>query len=152
MRWLLTRAPQNAQLSCQPLVQLVEASLSREFNSRLYAHRQERATAGLLPQSPAPIIHLYNALIAHLADMVSSRDLSILSWPPLEFCVPDTRNFVPHLGWNSAEHLAWLREAILSLQLPEWKLPPTTGQSMRLFLKYCCLTQKGDIISSFMKF
>ncbi|XP_076016638.1 germinal-center associated nuclear protein [Genypterus blacodes] len=126
MRWLLTRAPQNVQLSCQPLVQLVEASLNREFSSRLFAHRQERAGAGLPPQSPAPIIHLYNALMAHLADLVSSPELSMLSWPPQEFCSPDTRNFVPHLAWNSAEHLAWLREAILSLQLPQWKLPPTT--------------------------
>ncbi|KAF7658146.1 hypothetical protein LDENG_00016710 [Lucifuga dentata] len=125
MRWLLTHTPQNIQISCQPLVQLIEASLSHEFSTRLYAHRQERATAGLPFQSPAPIIHLYNALIAHLADMVSSRDLSSLSWPPQEFCLPDTRNFVPHLGWNAAEHLAWLRQAILNLQLPQWELPHT---------------------------
>ncbi|XP_018552194.1 LOW QUALITY PROTEIN: germinal-center associated nuclear protein [Lates calcarifer] len=126
LRWLLARAPPPFPLSCQTLVQLVEASLSREFSSRVYSHRQERATACLPPQDPAPIIQLYNAILAHIADKVSSQDLCKLSWPPGEFCLPDTRDFVPHQGWNSSQHLAWLRKAILSLQLPQWEqLSPT---------------------------
>lgn len=120
MRWLLTRAPPPFPLSCQTLVQLVEASLSCEFIPRVYSHRQERAAACCPSQDPAPVIQLYNAVLAHIADKVSSQELSRLSWPPGEFCLPDTRDFVPHLGWNSAQHLAWLREAILSLQLPQW--------------------------------
>ncbi|XP_067459089.1 germinal-center associated nuclear protein [Thunnus thynnus] len=126
MRWLLARAPPPFPLSCQTLVQLVEASLSHEFSQRIYAHRQDRAAACLPPQDPAPVIQLYNAVLAHVADRVSSQDLSRLSWPPGEFCLPDTRDFVPHLGWNSAPHLAWLREAILSLQLPQWNQLPNT--------------------------
>ncbi|XP_059198686.1 germinal-center associated nuclear protein [Centropristis striata] len=125
-RWLLARAPPPFPLSCQTLVQLVEASLSREFSPRVHGHRQDRAAAGLPPQDPAPVVQLYNAVLAHIADRVSSQDLSRLSWPPGEFCLPDTRDFVPHQGWNSAQHLAWLREAILSLQLPQWEQLPTT--------------------------
>uniref|UniRef100_UPI0037E89A44 germinal-center associated nuclear protein n=1 Tax=Semicossyphus pulcher TaxID=241346 RepID=UPI0037E89A44 len=121
MRWLLARAPPPFPLSCQTLVQLVEASLSREFSPRVYAQRQERAAARLPSQDPASVIQLYNSVLAHIADKVSTKELSTLSWPPFEFCLPDTRNFVPHLGWNSEQHLAWLREAILSLQLPRWE-------------------------------
>ncbi|XP_044071482.1 germinal-center associated nuclear protein [Siniperca chuatsi] len=121
MRWLLARAPPPFPLSCQTLVQLVEASLSREFSPRVYAHRQERAAASRPSQGPAPVIQLYNAVLAHIADKVSSQELSRLSWPPGEFYLPDTRDFVPHLGWNSSQHLAWLRKAILSLQLPQWE-------------------------------
>ncbi|XP_027138252.1 germinal-center associated nuclear protein isoform X2 [Larimichthys crocea] len=121
MRWLLARAPPPFPLSCRTLVQLVEASLSREFIPRVYAHRQERAAARLPSEDPAPVIQLYNAVLAYVADKVSSEELSQLSWPPGEFCLPDTRDFVPHLGWNSVQHLTWLRKAILSLQLPQWE-------------------------------
>ncbi|XP_054471888.1 germinal-center associated nuclear protein [Anoplopoma fimbria] len=120
-RWLLARAPPPFPLSCQTLVQLVEASLSREFSPRVYAHRQDRVAARLPSQDPVPVIELYNAVVAHIADKVSSQDLSRLSWPPGEFCLHVTRDFVPHLGWNSALHLDWLRKVILSLQLPQWE-------------------------------
>lgn len=108
-------------------MQLIEAALSREFSPRVYAHRQERAAACLPPEDPAPVVQLYNAVLAHIADKVTSPELSRLSWPPGEFYLPDTRDFVPHQGWNSVQHLAWLRKAILSLQLPLWELS-NTGQ------------------------
>uniref|UniRef100_A0A3Q3WCP2 Germinal-center associated nuclear protein n=1 Tax=Mola mola TaxID=94237 RepID=A0A3Q3WCP2_MOLML len=121
MNWLLARAPPPIPLSCQTLVQLVETSLSREFSPRVYAQRQERAAAFLPPLDPAPVIQLYNAVLAHVADKVSSKELSRLSWPPCEFCQAETRDFVPPLGWNSVKHLDWLHKAVLSLQLPQWK-------------------------------
>lgn len=127
MSWLLARAPPPFPLSCQTLVQLVEASLSREFIPRVYAHRQERAVARLPPEAPSPVIQLYNAVLAHIVNKVSSQELSRLSWPPCEFWQPETRDFVPHLGWNSVQHLAWLRNAILSLQLPQWEQRSATG-------------------------
>lgn len=133
LRWLLSRAPPHFPLSCQTLVQLVEAGLSRDFGSRLYSHRQERATARLSSQHPSPIIHLYNAVLAHIADKVTSQGLSKLSWPPAEFSLPETRELVPHLGWNSAEHLAWLREVVLSLQLPQWDCLSPTGTWSELY-------------------
>lgn len=126
--WLLARAPPPLPLSCQTLVHLIEASLSREFSPRVYANRQERAAAHLPSQDAAPVIHLYNAVLDHIADKVASQDLCRLSWPPSEFCLPYSRDFVPHLDWNSAQHLAWLREAILSLQLPAWEQLSAPGQ------------------------
>uniref|UniRef100_H2MJD5 Germinal-center associated nuclear protein n=1 Tax=Oryzias latipes TaxID=8090 RepID=H2MJD5_ORYLA len=130
LSWLLARATPPLSLSCQTLMQLIETSLGRELDPRVFAIRQERATAHLLPQEPAPIIRLYNAILDHVADTVASQHLCRLSWPPGEFSLPHTRSFVPHLAWNSVEHLAWLRKAILSLQLPEWEpLPPTDSWS-----------------------
>jgi len=123
----MCRAPPPFPLSCQTLVQLIEASLSREFSPRVYANRQDRAAAQLPSQDPAPVIQLYNAVLAHISDKVASQDLCTLSWPPGEFCLPDTRDFVPHLAWNSAHHLAWLRKAILSLQLPKWEQQCASG-------------------------
>ncbi|XP_019955220.2 germinal-center associated nuclear protein [Paralichthys olivaceus] len=138
LRWLLARAPPSHPLSCQTLVQLVESSLSREFTPRVHGHRQERGAACLPSQDPVPIIQLYNAILAHIADAVSSQDLSKLSWPPGEFCLPETRDFVPHLGWNSAQHLAWLRKAILSLQLPQWEQLSATDSWCELCSSIYC--------------
>ncbi len=128
MRWLLARAPPALPLNCHTLVQLVEASLSQEFFPRVHAHRQERAAAHLPSEDPMPIVQLYNAILAHVADKVLAQELSRLSWPPGEFCLPECRDFVPHQGWNSVQHLAWLRKAILSLKLPPWEQLSATGQ------------------------
>uniref|UniRef100_A0A8C6NZW1 Germinal-center associated nuclear protein n=2 Tax=Nothobranchius furzeri TaxID=105023 RepID=A0A8C6NZW1_NOTFU len=142
VRWLLPRAPPHFPLRCQTLAQLIEASLSREFCPRVYANRQNRAAAQLLLQEPAPVIQLYNAVLDHVANTVASQDLCRLSWPPAEFSLPETREFVPHLGWNSVQHLAWLREAILSLQLPEWEELPATDMWSDLCSSIFCYASK----------
>ncbi|CAI5656694.1 unnamed protein product [Oreochromis niloticus] len=121
MRWLAVRALPPFPLSCKTLVELIESTLSHEFSPRVYSHRLERAAAHLPSQDPAPVVQLYNAVLTHVADKVASQEFCGLSWPPGEFCLPDMRDFVPHLAWNSSQHLAWLREIIRSLQLPEWE-------------------------------
>uniref|UniRef100_A0AAX7SS42 Germinal-center associated nuclear protein n=1 Tax=Astatotilapia calliptera TaxID=8154 RepID=A0AAX7SS42_ASTCA len=121
VRWLALRTLPPFSLTCKTLVELIESTLSHEFSPRVYSHRLERATAHLPSQDPAPVVQLYNAVLTHVADKVASQELCGLSWPPGEFCLPDMRDFVPHLAWNSYQHLAWLREIILSLQLPEWE-------------------------------
>ncbi|KAM6984898.1 LOW QUALITY PROTEIN: germinal-center associated nuclear protein [Aplochiton taeniatus] len=127
IRWLVARAPSPSQLCCQTLVQFVEAGLSREFSSRLRRHHNEQTSPQTHYQEPTPLIRLYNAVLAHLADAASSENLSSLSWPPEEFALPKTRELVPYLGWNSAQHLGWIRSSILSLQLPHWDMPATTA-------------------------
>lgn len=124
--WLLPRSPPPSSLSSQTLIALVESCLSTDFSSRVYSHRLERSQAGLPPQHPLPVIHLYNAVLSHLALKLTSPELSKLSWPPLEFCGPETRESVPHEGWNCPEHLDWIKETILSLQLPPWDNLSTT--------------------------
>ncbi|KAM9776294.1 germinal-center associated nuclear protein [Syngnathus typhle] len=121
LRWLVPRAPPPIPLCCRTLVQLVEDNLSQEFSGRVSAHCRQRAAAGLPPPDPAPVIQLYNGVISHIAAAVSSEELSKIWWPPGEFCNPDNGRFVPNLGWNSGSHLAWLRQAVLNLQLPQWR-------------------------------
>ncbi|MBN3314505.1 GANP protein, partial [Atractosteus spatula] len=123
VKWLVSRSPAAPDLSSQTLVQFVEDGLCREFSTRFYHDKTERQASGLPCQEPAPIIELYNSVLRFLAGLVSSEQLSRLSWPVAEFSVPRPQNLLPHLEWNSPEHLAWLNRAILTLQIPDWDLP-----------------------------
>ncbi|XP_048860361.1 germinal-center associated nuclear protein-like, partial [Brienomyrus brachyistius] len=123
VRWLAARSTAPARLVSQTLVQVVEAGLCREFAGRLHRDRRDRDMAGLPSQGPAPVIGLYNTVLAFLAGLVSSPSLAGLTWPVAEFSVPGGGDCLPHLLWNSAEHLEWLQGAVLSLRLPDWPLP-----------------------------
>uniref|UniRef100_A0A8C9WGI3 Germinal-center associated nuclear protein n=1 Tax=Scleropages formosus TaxID=113540 RepID=A0A8C9WGI3_SCLFO len=127
VKWLASRSPAPVQLSSQTLVQFVEMGLCQEFTNRLHHDQQERKRAGLLPQEPMPIIQLYNATLDFLAGLISSPELSALSWPVAEFTSPGGCDLLPHLDWNSLEHLEWLRRTVLSLHLPDWDLPPPSA-------------------------
>ncbi|KAI4878707.1 hypothetical protein NFI96_013487 [Prochilodus magdalenae] len=130
--WLAAHSPASTVLSSQPLLQFVEGGLCREFHARFHSDKQERVLAGLPCQDPADIIQLYNSVLAYLAGLVSSDQLVGVSWPPPEFSLPENRDLVPHLDWNSPQHLDWLKRTILSLQIPEWELPPQNASWRRL--------------------
>ncbi|XP_053352443.1 germinal-center associated nuclear protein [Clarias gariepinus] len=124
VRWLIAHSPASTVLTSQPLLQFVEGGLCREFHSRFLHDKQERAQAALPCQEPEVVIQLYNSVLAYLADVVSSERLVGISWPPPEFSLPENRKLIPHLDWNSPQHLAWMKKTILSLQLPKWNWPP----------------------------
>lgn len=125
MSWVIARAPPAIPLSCQTLQQLVETTLNHEFISRVYIEHQKRMTAQLPSMHPAPVISLYNAVLTHIADNVTPPKKGTL--PPCEFWQPESPEFVPYLGWNFVHHQAWIRKAILSLQLPQWDSLSATG-------------------------
>lgn len=124
--WLVAHAPPGIPLSCKTLQQLVEVTLNHEFISRVYIEYQKRITAQLPSVHPSPVICLYNAVLTHIAENVTSPEMETL--PPCEFWQPESPEFVPYLGWNFVHHQAWIRKAILSLQLPQWESLSATGQ------------------------
>ncbi len=134
IRWLAARSPAGPALSSQTLLQVVELGLCHEFYSRLQRDKQDRKHTGLLSQHPEPIVHLCNSVLSFLAGVVSSEHLSGLCWPPPEFSLPENSELIPHQAWNSPEHLEWLKRTILSRQLPEWDLPPSSGRLQSLNL------------------
>lgn len=127
VRWLASHSSASPDLSSQTLLQVVESALCREFHSRLQRDKQDRKQAGLPSQHPEPIVQLCNSVLSFLADVISSEQLSSLCWPPPEFSYPENNELIPHMAWNSLEHLDWLRRAILSRQLPKWDLPPISA-------------------------
>lgn len=133
VRWLASHSSASPALSSQTLLQVVESGLCREFHSRLQRDKQERKQAGLPSQHPEPIVQLCNSVLTFLADVVTSEQLASLCWPPPEFSYHENNELIPHLDWNSPEHLDWLRRAILSRQLPKWDLPPISGRFCFLF-------------------
>lgn len=126
MSWLVSHAPPAIPLSCQTLQQLVEATLNHNFISRVYIEHQKRVAAQLPSVHPSPVISLYNAVLTHIADNVTSPEMETL--PPCEFWQPENPEFVPYPGWNFVQQQAWIRKTILSLQLPQWEGLSATGQ------------------------
>lgn len=127
VKWLVSRAPSNPGLSCQTLAQLVEDGIQREFQQRFSHDRKERRLAGLPSQEPGAIVALYNSVLGFLAALISAEELSLLSWPAPEFSRPGGSQLLPHLQWNTPEHLAWLKETVLSFQIPPIALLPVDG-------------------------
>lgn len=134
MAWLVSQCPDSLELCSQTLQEYVEDGVDGEFGKRFYHDWKERRLAGLPSQEPGVIIELYNGVLQFLADVASSEHLCDLSWPVTEFSEPGGNKLLPHLQWNMPDHLAWLKKAVLSFQIPYLDLPPLGG--MYFMLQY----------------
>ncbi|EPY77865.1 hypothetical protein CB1_001169009 [Camelus ferus] len=133
VQWLVSHCPCALDLCCQTLVQYVEDGVSREFSGRFFHDRRERRQGGLASQEPSVVIELFNSVLHFLASVASSEQLCDLSWPVPEFAEAGGSQLLPHLHWNTPEHLAWLKQAVLGFQLPQMDLPPP-GEARSLAL------------------
>ncbi|KFW12699.1 Germinal-center associated nuclear protein, partial [Eurypyga helias] len=122
--WLVSQCPDCLELCSQTLWEYVEDGIDGEFGKRFYHDWKERRSAGLPSQEPGVIIELYNSVLQFLSDVASSEHLCDLSWPVTEFSEPGGNKLLPHLQWNTPNHLAWLKKAVLSFQIPYLDLPP----------------------------
>ncbi|RMC18329.1 hypothetical protein DUI87_04213 [Hirundo rustica rustica] len=122
--WLVSQCPASLELCSQTLQEYIEDGIDREFGKRFYHDWKERRLAGLPSQGPGVIIELYNSVLQFLSDVASSEHLCDLSWPVTEFSETGGSKVLPHLQWNMPDHLAWLRKAVLSFQIPYLDLPP----------------------------
>ncbi|NXX12208.1 GANP protein, partial [Podargus strigoides] len=122
--WLVSQCPDSLELCSQTLREYVEDGIDGEFGRRFYHDWKERHVAGLPSQEPGVIIELYNSVLQFLSEAASSEHLCDLSWPVTEFSEPGGNKLLPHLHWNMPDHLAWLKKAVLSFQIPYLDLPP----------------------------
>ncbi|OPJ90239.1 germinal-center associated nuclear protein [Patagioenas fasciata monilis] len=122
--WLVSQCPESLKLCSQTLREYIEDGVDGEFGKRFYHDWKERCSAGLPSQEPGVIIELYNSVLQFLSDVASSEHLCDLSWPVTEFSEPGGNKLLPHLQWNVPDHLAWLKKAVLSFQIPYLDLPP----------------------------
>ncbi|XP_014804692.1 PREDICTED: germinal-center associated nuclear protein, partial [Calidris pugnax] len=139
--WLVSQCPDSHELCSQPLREYIEDGIDGEFGKRFYHDWKERRLAGLPSQEPGVIIELYNSTLQFLSDVVSSEHLCDLSWPVTEFSEPGGNKLLPHLQWNMPDHLAWLKKAVLSFQIPYLDLPPLGapwGPVCRMIFQYVC--------------
>lgn len=132
MAWLVSQCPDSLELCSQTLREYIEDGIDGEFGKRFYHDWKERRLAGLPSQEPGVIIELYNSTLQFLSDVASSEHLCDLSWPVTEFSEPGGNKLLPHLQWNMPGHLAWLKKAVLSFQIPYLDLPPLGGTYVTL--------------------
>lgn len=155
MGWLVSQCPASLELCSQTLQEYIEDGIDGEFGKRFYHDWKERRLAGLPSQEPGVIIELYNSVLQFLSDVASSEHLCDLSWPVTEFSEAGGNKVLPHLQWNMPDHLAWLKKAVLSFQIPYLDLPPLRGRyftfqyllGSTLFSKMC-LCSVGSVTNS----
>ncbi|KAM4012056.1 LOW QUALITY PROTEIN: germinal-center associated nuclear protein-like [Anomaloglossus baeobatrachus] len=124
VQFLLSCCPCPLELRSLPFRQYIDDGVCSAFSNTFYLDQMERKKCGLPSQDPAAIIDLYNGAIAFLAETVSSEKLTDLSWPVTEFTSSSGSSLMPPTDWNSPNHLAWLKKAVLSFQLPQIDKPP----------------------------
>ncbi|XP_072850394.2 germinal-center associated nuclear protein [Pogona vitticeps] len=124
VQWLVTQCPGSINLCCQTLTQYVEDGLDFLFNQPFHQDKRERCVNALFSQDPGAIIEFYNSAVQFLAEVASTEEFYDLSWPVSEFAEPGGSKLLPHLKWNMPNHLAWLKKAVLSFQIPHMDLPP----------------------------
>lgn len=108
------------------LVNFIEDGLQREFTSAVYEDMFLRKQGRLEEQCPEAIIALFNSVLDHLADVVSSHSLQDLSWPMSELALSEEKDEgVPHVTWNCQENLQSLCSCITALKLP--RPPPAAA-------------------------
>lgn len=142
-QFLLSHCPQSPQLHALPLRQYIEDGVYHAFSDPFYHDMSKRRKCGLPSQDPAVIIDLYNNAVAYLAKVVSSSKLVELSWPVTEFTSLRGSFVMPPMDWNSLEHLAWLKKAVLSFQIPEMDKPPEQGEQFTLRSKFPSMLHAG---------
>ncbi|XP_040297774.1 germinal-center associated nuclear protein [Bufo bufo] len=124
VQFLLSHCPHSLELRSLPFRQYIEDGVCSAFSNAFYHDKMERKKSGLPAQDPAAIIDLYNDTISFLAEVVSSEQLTELSWPVTEFTCSSGSSLMPPTDWNSPGHLAWLKKAVRCFQLPQMDRPP----------------------------
>eukprot|EP00079_Xenopus_tropicalis_P039104 XP_017952875.1 PREDICTED: germinal-center associated nuclear protein isoform X3 [Xenopus tropicalis] len=124
VQFLLSSCPHTLELCSLPLRQFIEDGICSGFSEPFHRDMWERKKARLPSQDPAAIIDLYNSVLAFLANVISSEQLSDISWPVTEFSCPNGTAVLPHTSWNHPGHLAWLKKSVLSFQIPQMDKPP----------------------------
>lgn len=147
MGWLVSQCPNSLKICSQTLQEYIEDGIDGEFGKRFYLDWKERRLAGLPSQEPGAIIELYNSVLQFLSDAASSEHLCDLSWPVTEFSKPGGNKLLPHLQWNMPDHLAWLKKAVLSFQIPYLDLPPLGGTYLMLWHPFCCNMHASFLLS-----
>ncbi|XP_018420104.1 PREDICTED: germinal-center associated nuclear protein [Nanorana parkeri] len=124
VQFLLSNCPRSPPLHALPFRQFIEDGVYHAFSDPFYHDMCMRKKCNIPSQDPAAIIDLYNSAVAYLAKVVSSSKLLELSWPMTEFTSSKGSFVMPPMDWNNLEHLAWLKKAVLSFQIPEMDKPP----------------------------
>ncbi|XP_064604912.1 germinal-center associated nuclear protein-like isoform X2 [Liolophura sinensis] len=117
IRWLSEHYTVPVDLKSSRLLSLLEETLASEFYQPVLQNLKQRKLEGHLHQSPAVLIELYNAVITHLQDTVTSADLTEYSWPVSEFSYSNSD--LPSSHWNSEHHLEYLFDIFAALTLPD---------------------------------
>lgn len=113
VKFLFDDIPRLPELVTMTLRELVEDTLGKEYVLPLSRYTTLCKKMFVEPMRPAMQIRLYNFVIESLANVVSRRELSEISWPP---CDDDTA--LCRAGWNEENNLMRMFTVVNKCKLP----------------------------------
>ncbi|XP_060080534.1 germinal-center associated nuclear protein-like [Ylistrum balloti] len=118
VQWLGEEYPNTPQLCVNYIRDFIDTTLHNLFYSPVLYNLKQRKINNCLHQRPSDLLTLYNAVISHMKEVITSPRLLDLSWPVPEFSHSNAVEGLPTSYWNDEDHLEYLGSIIQEMELP----------------------------------
>ncbi|XP_033745006.1 LOW QUALITY PROTEIN: germinal-center associated nuclear protein-like [Pecten maximus] len=118
VQWLGEEYPSSPQLCVNYIRDFIDSTIHKHFYTRVLYNLKQRKVNGCLHQRPSDLLTLYNDVIRHMGEVITSPRLLDISWPVPEFSRSNTVEGLPTPYWNDEDHLEYLGSIIQELELP----------------------------------
>nr|XP_006812887.1 PREDICTED: germinal-center associated nuclear protein-like [Saccoglossus kowalevskii] len=116
LQWLATSRPLVPKLTANTLQDYLECGVVEYFITPLLQDTVNYPCE--ITQDPNRYASLYNSVLEHLLQRITSDELCNISWPIPEFTAVHTEPDLPTVSWNSDKNHQKFKSVISSCQLP----------------------------------
>ncbi|XP_060558116.1 germinal-center associated nuclear protein-like, partial [Ruditapes philippinarum] len=118
IQWLARKTRPAPSLTVQYFKDVVDLTLHKHYYTPVQHNLKKRKDLNRLDKDANSLLLLYNTVISHLVEVLTSDTLYKVSWPVAEFTSNLTTDLPPN-HWNKGDHLEYLFNIVDSLRLPK---------------------------------
>lgn len=145
LQWLAEHTRPEPDLCVVYLRDLIEKALLEHFYTPMKMNLKQRKFLRHPDQSANSLLELYNAIVSHIACVLTSHSLRRVSWPVKEFFTNYSSD-IPPSYWNRDDHLKYICNLVQSLTLPEFVPEDVTESEKGCDLKRDVWTYMTDVV------
>ncbi|XP_045166422.2 germinal-center associated nuclear protein-like isoform X2 [Mercenaria mercenaria] len=121
IQWLAKKSKPIPCVTVQYFKDTVDLTLHQHYYTPVQHNHKKRKQLERLNKDPNSLLGLYNTVITHLSEVLTSERLFKVSWPVAEFASKQNTDLPPN-HWNRGDHLEYLFSIVDSLRLPKFEL------------------------------
>ncbi|KAL4226945.1 Germinal-center associated nuclear protein [Mactra antiquata] len=118
IQWLADHQQCVPELEVKYLKDVLRIVLQKYYFFPTQQNMKKRKQLNALEKDPDSLLLLYNNVITHIGEVLTSDMLYTISWPVYEF-TDSFSSVLPPCHWNKGDHLEYIFGIIKSLKLPE---------------------------------